>query len=61
MRKLKVVITYQDETYTQVFDLEDNEDTLEVLDEIQDEWFQEFNDGDIDWDEYDIQYDEMVH
>ena len=61
MRKLKVVITYQEDTWTQVFDLEDNEDILEVLDEIQDEWFHEFNDGDIDWDEYDIQYDEMVH
>jgi hypothetical protein len=44
-----------------VFDLEDNEDILEVLDEIQDEWFQEFNDGDINWDEYNIQYDEMVN
>ena len=61
MRKLKVVITYRDDTWTQVFDLEDGEEIHEVLEEIQDEWIEEFSEGEMDWDEYDIQCDELFH
>jgi hypothetical protein len=59
MRDLKVVITYGDDTWTQMFELEDGEEVQEVLDEIQDDWYHEFKDslGEMDWNQYDIQYE----
>ena len=59
MRDLKVVITYRDDTWTQMFELEDGEEVQEVLDEIQDDWYHEFKDslGEMDWNQYDIQYE----
>ena len=59
MRDLKIVITYGDDTWTQMFELEDGEEVQEVLDEIQDDWYHEFKDslGEMDWNQYDIQYE----
>lgn len=59
MRDLKVVITYRDDTWTQMFELEDGEEVQEVLDKIQDDWYHELKDslGEMDWNQYDIQYD----
>jgi hypothetical protein len=59
MRDLKVVITYLEDTWTQMFELEDGEEVQEVLDEIQDDWYHEFKDslGEMDWNQYDIQYE----
>jgi len=42
MRKLKVIITYKDETYTQDFELGEDELVEDVLNEIQEDWCQEF-------------------
>jgi|688.fasta_scaffold747904_3 ABC-type uncharacterized transport system ATPase subunit len=58
MRKLKVVIGYKEDTWTQIFDIEDDETIEDVIEEIQDEWWEEFSEeiGEMIDSEYSIKY-----
>lgn len=55
--KYKMVITYKDETWTNVFDLYEGEDLTDVIVELQDDWSEHIGSTitDFDGEQYDCQ------